>query len=66
LSQRLNDRELDVAILPIEIGPHVAIELLGRIECAWIASTRLRLPRGAVRPRDLAPHEFSPIRNHPT
>ena len=59
LSQRLNDRELDVAILADpEIGPHVAIELLGRIECAWIASTRLRLPRGAVRPRDLAPHEI--------
>ena len=59
LSQRLNDRELDVAILADpQLEPHVAIEPLGTIECAWVASARLHLPRGAVRPRDLAPHEI--------
>ena len=59
LSQRLNDRELDVAILADpELQAHVAVELLGTIECAWVASTRLRLPRGAIRPKDLAPHQI--------
>jgi len=59
LSQGLNDRDLDVAILADpELEPHVAVEPLGTIECAWVASTRLRLPRELVRPRDLAPYEI--------
>src|SRR5215475_2343368 len=59
LSRGLNDRELDVAILADpELEPHIAVEPLGTVECAWVASARLRLPRGAVRPKDLAPHEI--------
>ena len=59
LSRGLNDRELDVAILADpELDPHIAVEPLGTVECAWVASARLRLPRGAVRPKDLAPHEI--------
>jgi DNA-binding transcriptional LysR family regulator len=59
LSQKLNDRELDVAILADpKIEPHVALEPLGTVECAWVASTRLHLPRGTVRPKDLAPHQI--------
>jgi len=59
LSQRLNDRDLDVALLADpELEPHVAVEPLSTIECAWIASAHLSLPRGVVRPRDLAPYEI--------
>jgi DNA-binding transcriptional LysR family regulator len=59
LSRGLNERELDVAILADpELEPHIAVEPLGTVECAWVASARLRLPRGAVRPKDLAPHEI--------
>ena len=59
LSQRLNDRELDIAILADpEMGRMSARNCSARIECAWVASARLRLPRGAVRPRDLRRHEI--------
>jgi DNA-binding transcriptional LysR family regulator len=59
LNQRLNDRELDVAILADpELEAHVAMEPLGTIECAWVASTRIHLPRGVVQPRDLVSHEI--------
>jgi len=54
LSQRLNDRELDIAILADpEVAPHIGKEPLGTIECAWVASRRLRLPERPIRPYDL-------------
>jgi DNA-binding transcriptional LysR family regulator len=59
LSQRLNDRELDIAILADpEVKAHVGQEPLGTIECAWVASARLRLPDRPVRPSDLLRHEI--------
>jgi DNA-binding transcriptional LysR family regulator len=59
LSQRLNDRELDVAIVADpEVAPHVGKEPIGTIECVWVASPKLDLPDRAVRPSDLLHHEI--------
>ncbi len=59
LNQRLNDRDLDFAILADpDVGSHVAKELLGPIECAWIASTRLPFPDRPIRPNDLLGFEI--------
>ena len=59
LSQKLNDRELDIAILADPgVAAHIGKEPLGTIECAWVASTRLGLPERAVRPSDLLRHEI--------
>jgi DNA-binding transcriptional LysR family regulator len=58
LSQQINDRRLDVAFLANpKIGPHVRVELLGSMELAWIASTRLRLPK-YVTPTDLVDQDI--------
>jgi DNA-binding transcriptional LysR family regulator len=59
LSQRLNERELDIAIIADpEVKAHIGQEPLGTIECAWVASARLRLPDRPVRPADLLRHEI--------
>ncbi len=59
LSERLNDRELDIAILADPaVKAHIGQEPLGTIECAWVASPRLRLPDRPVRPGDLLRHEI--------
>jgi len=59
LSQQLNDRELDVAIVADpEVDAHVGKEPIGMIECVWVAGTRLDLPDRPIRPRDLLRHEI--------
>jgi len=59
LSRRLNERELDIAIVADpEVEAHVGTEPLGTIECAWVASARLGLPDRPVRPDDLLRHEI--------
>ncbi|QEX24746.1 LysR family transcriptional regulator [Hypericibacter adhaerens] len=59
LSQMLNDRELDVAIVADpEVAAHVGKEPIGTIECVWVASAKLGLPDRPVRPRDLLHHEI--------
>jgi DNA-binding transcriptional LysR family regulator len=59
LSQQLNDRKLDVAIVADpEVGAHVGREPVGTIECVWVASTKLDLPERPVQPRDMLRHEI--------
>jgi DNA-binding transcriptional LysR family regulator len=59
LSQQLNDRELDVAIVADpDVGAHVGKESIGTIECVWVASTKLDLPDRPIRPRDMLRHEI--------
>lgn len=59
LNQRLNDRELDVAFLVNpESAEHVRAEPLGRLDVAWVASPRLKLPSRTIRPADLAPFQL--------
>jgi DNA-binding transcriptional LysR family regulator len=59
LSQRLNDRELDVAIVADpDLAAHVGKEPIGTIECVWVASTKLDLPDRPIRPSDLLRHEI--------
>lgn len=59
LSQRLNDRELDVAIVADpDVAAHVGTEPIGTIECVWVASTKLDLPQRPIRPSDLLRHEI--------
>ncbi len=59
LSQMLNDRELDVAIVADpEVAAHVGKEPIGTIECVWVASAKLGLPDRPIRPRDLLHHEI--------
>jgi DNA-binding transcriptional LysR family regulator len=59
LNQRLNDRELDVAFLVNpECAAHVRAESLGRLDIAWVASPKLKLPRRPIRPADLAPYQL--------
>jgi DNA-binding transcriptional LysR family regulator len=59
LSQRLNDRELDVAIVADpDVAAHVGKEPIGTIECVWVASTKLDLPDRPIRPSDLLHHEI--------
>lgn len=54
LSRKLNAGELDLAILSDpQVHDTITSEPLGRIELAWMASTRLKLPKREVRPRDL-------------
>jgi DNA-binding transcriptional LysR family regulator len=53
LGQKLNKRELDVALLAApDLEPHVAAEPLGPIPLAWMASPALRLRR-SLGPGDL-------------
>jgi len=54
LSRKLNTGELDVAILTDpQVNDTISIESVGRIELDWMASSRLKLPRRELRPRDL-------------
>jgi DNA-binding transcriptional LysR family regulator len=54
LSRRLNDRELDVAIVTDpRPNDQVRAELLGTVELSWIAAGGHPLARKLVRPRDL-------------
>jgi DNA-binding transcriptional LysR family regulator len=58
LGEKLNERELDFAILADpEVGSHIARESLGTIEVAWIASKHLPIPDRVVRPSDLVGFE---------
>lgn len=58
LSERLNNRDLDYAILADpDIASHVVKELLCTMEVAWIASRDLPIPDRPVRPADLANFE---------
>jgi DNA-binding transcriptional LysR family regulator len=59
LGERLNERELDFAILADpNLGSHVVKEFLGSMELAWVASRKLGLPDRALRPADLAAFEI--------
>jgi len=57
LSQRLNERTLDIAFLADpQVEAHIRTESLGTMQHAWVASPQLRLPR-IVTPADLAEHD---------
>jgi DNA-binding transcriptional LysR family regulator len=59
LSRKLNSRELDMAFLADpETEAHILLEPLGVMEHAWIASPRLKLPRGIVQPEDLMGYQI--------
>jgi DNA-binding transcriptional LysR family regulator len=59
LGERLNERELDFAIIADpDLASHVGRESLGTIEVAWVASRKLPLPDRAVRPADLVGFEI--------
>lgn len=56
LQRRLNDREIDVAIVvEPEVKPHVRTTPLGMMKHAWVASPRLDLPHRRIGPHDLMP-----------
>lgn len=58
LSQQLNKRDLNIAFLANpRTDRHVRVELLGSMALAWIASTRVRLPKH-VTPRDLVDQDI--------
>ena len=59
LQQKLNERELDVAIIvEPEVQPHVRIIPLGMMNHVWVASSKLRLPKRWIEPRDLVSYEI--------
>jgi DNA-binding transcriptional LysR family regulator len=59
LSRRLNERDLDVAIVADpEVEAHIGKESIGTMECVWVASAKLDLPESPLRPRDLLRHEI--------
>ena len=53
--RKLRSRELDIALCigPV-IEPRLGHRSLGRVDLGWVASPALGLPRGRVRPADLA------------
>ena len=54
LSRKLNAGELDMAILTDpRVNDAISVEQVGRIELAWMASSRFKLPRREIRPADL-------------
>lgn len=54
LSRKLNAGELDMAILTDpQVNDAITVEQVGRIELAWMASSRFKLPRREIRPADL-------------
>ena len=54
LSRKLNAGELDMAILTDpQVNDAITVEQVGRIELAWMASSRFKLPRRTIRPVDL-------------
>lgn len=55
LARQLDERELDLAFLTDpEVTGDVAVVPLGTVELAWVASPRMALPEGLLRPADLA------------
>ena len=55
LNRRLNQRDLDLAFISnVETGEAIRSEMLGAQDLAWVASPRLHLGGGTLRPRDLA------------
>lgn len=54
LSRKLNASELDIAILtdPL-VNDTITVESVGHIELGWMASSKLKLPRRELQPRDL-------------
>ncbi|MBI3707021.1 MAG: LysR family transcriptional regulator [Proteobacteria bacterium] len=58
LQRRLNEREIDVAIVvEPDVKPHVRVAPLGIMKHAWFASPRLSLARRWIGPADLMPHQ---------
>ncbi len=54
LNRKLLASELDIAVLTDpQVGEAHVVEPVGLIELAWFASTRMRLPRGEIKPRHL-------------
>lgn len=54
LNRKLLASELDIAVLTDpQVGEAHVVEPIGLIELAWFASTRMRLPRGEIKPRHL-------------
>ena len=54
LSRKLNDGELDLAILTDpQVNDTITVEPVGHILLAWMASNQLKLPKREIRPRDL-------------
>lgn len=54
LSRKLSAGELDVAILTDpQVDDTVTVEEVGRIALDWMASSKLKLPKRDIRPRDL-------------
>lgn len=59
LSTKLNQRELDVAVLvDPDVAAHVRVEPIGLMRFVWVGSRRLPLPRRSIRPEDLAGYEI--------
>lgn len=55
MSRLLNDQAIDIAVVSEpEVEPHVQELRIGFNELAWLASSRLGLPRGEIGPRHLA------------
>ncbi|MBN8995857.1 MAG: LysR family transcriptional regulator [Rhizobiales bacterium] len=58
LGEKLNERELDFAILAEpQVGGHIARESFGTIEVGWVASKHLPIPDRIIRPTDLVGFE---------
>lgn len=59
LSRKLQDRELDVAIVAqAEVPPSVSQELVGHSQLGWFASSRLSMGSRALTPANIAQHHL--------